>query len=412
LRRFSMKEYRNFKRNGINFISYNNTELNIMKNMIKNLTLSILIIIVCSIFSGAVLGQSTLDGHFLINAPESSVFRVNGASNLNGKIKIISTQSGDIEVIFKKMAKASSRSEEKRFLNLIDLRLTPVSEDRTDLIILSPSHAPWEGTNHQIKLEIIVKLPEQMMIEGRGKFLNFDISGPFKGIDLDCEFTTVRATRIFGTVDILTTEEDVSLKAIKGSVKVETIHGNITASDIIIPSGYAVFTTEQGTIELDNIQGSVEAYTAHAEINVRDIDASDGSIVLRTNYSPVKVEDVSGALICETNYSPIVIKGLVLNHGESKIETSYSPIEVEITEILDSDIYIENNYQNITLKIPQSSSVRLYGSVNKGGQIRARDLNILPVLLEPNRLEGTLESGVSRIEAKVTGVGDIFFEGY
>jgi hypothetical protein len=126
----------------------------------------------------------------------------------------------------------------------------------------------------------------------------------------------------------------------------------------------------------------------------------------------VTVEDISGALICETNHSPITIKEFVLSHGESKIETSYSPIEVEIAEILDSDIYIENDYENITVQLPQSSSTRLIGSVDRGGQIRASGLNILPTLLEPDRLEGTLDSGVSRIEIKVTGVGDILFEGY
>ncbi len=336
-----------------------------------------------------------------------SDFVIKANVNLNGAIHILSNQTDEIKVAFTKSAKASSKPESKRFIDLIDLKLNSNSSDEMILEILSPSHAPWEGSNYSVWLELYVEVPEKMNIKGKCRFMEIKIVGPFHDINLDCEFSDISLGKIFGSVEIVTTHSNLNLKSIKGNLRAETSNGEITAEDIEIKAGYAFFETTHGKINLTRIQGSVEAYTNYAPIKANEIDASDGSVVLRTNYAPLDISDISGEIICETNYSPITANNLKINHGHSKIETIYASIKARFNAMENSDIFISNGYNNVELILPSDISARLIASVEKGGKIHTKGIGIKPVLLDPTRLEGVLGGGNSRIEVKVSGVGDI-----
>lgn len=336
-----------------------------------------------------------------------SDFVIKANVNLNGAIHIFSNQTDEIKVTFTKNAEASSKPESKRFIDLIDLKLSSNSSDEIILEILSPSHAPWEGRNHSVWLELYIEVPEKMNIKGKCRFMEIKIVGPFHDIILDCENSDISLGKIFGSVEIVTTHSDIYLKSIEGDLRAETSNGEITAEDIEIKTGYAFFETTHGNINLTRIQGSVEAYTSHAPIKANEIDASDGSIVLRTNNAPINISDISGEIICETDYYPITVKNLNINHGHSKIETSYAPISAQFNALKNCDIFISNGYNNVELILPSDVSARLIASVEKGGKIHTRGIGIKPVLLDPTRLEGVLGGGNSRIEVKVSGVGNI-----
>ena len=383
-----------------------------MKSVRNCLKAFIVIVMFLFAISSSAYTETVQSGSLTYTLSDHAVFRVSGATNLNGNIRIESTQSAHIEISFESNAKASSPSEEKRFLDLIDYKLIPSGRDMIEFIIWSPTHAPWEGSNHHLFLDIRIKVPEKMEIEVRGKFLDYDISGPFEGVDFKSEFSAVTIERIYGTVEIETTAKEVVLRTIKGEIYAKTTHGDITAGDLIVKSGNAIFQSESGAIYLKDVRGSVEAYTAHAVINVENIDASEGSIVLRTDYSPIYVKQTQGEIICETNHAPITITDAIIDHGQSEIETSFAPVEAEFDNISDCDIYITSNYDDVSLKLPHDVSARLLASVGGGGQIRARNLNVYPTLLNPTRFEGILDDGDSRIEVKVSGVGNVLFDGY
>ncbi|MEE8418061.1 MAG: hypothetical protein V3S06_05285 [candidate division Zixibacteria bacterium] len=349
-------------------------------------------------------------GNLLAELSGQSVFEIRGSTNLQGAIRILSRQTSNVKIAFDKMAKASSEAESRRFLDLIDFKLQ-VEDDRVVFKILSPSHAPWEGSDHSVRVEIFVELPEKMSIEGKFDFMVVNIGGPFQGVDLESGFSNISVERIFGPVEIVTTYGYIQLHAIKGRLRAETQNGKISVSDIIIPSGYALLQSSNGMIRLQDIQGPVEAYTSYAEINAIDIEAPDGSVVLRTSYAPIKVQRVRGELIFETSYGPMEIVDVSINHGQSRFETSHAPITARFIDISNCELYIANDYNGIDLSIPRDISAVLVASVSEGGRISTRNLSLKPTVLNLTRLEALLGDGDSRIEVKVSGIGSINVNG-
>lgn len=349
-------------------------------------------------------------GNLTAKLSSQSIFEIRGSTNLAGVIRILSRQIGDVNITFDKWARASSEAESRRFLDLIDFKLR-VIDDRVIFKILSPSHAPWEGSDHKIRVEIFVELPEKMSIEGESNFMQLNIGGPFQGVDMKSGFSAVAVERIFGPVEIVTTYGNIQLHAIKGRLRAETQNGKIAASDIIIPSGYALLRSANGMIRLENVQGPVEAYTSYAEIIAIDIEAPEGSVVLRTSYAPIKVRKVKGELICETSYGPVEVFEASLNHGHSRFETNHAPIVARFEEISNCEVYIANDYNNVDLSLPQDISAILVAGVGEGGRIYTRNLSLQPTVLDLTRLEAVLGDGDSRIEVKVSGIGSINVDG-
>jgi hypothetical protein len=349
-------------------------------------------------------------GNLLAELSGQSVFEIQGSTNLPGKIRVLSRQLGDVKIAFDKSARASSDAESRRFLDLIDFKLR-VEDDRVLFKILSPSHAPWEGSNHSVNVEIIIELPEKMSIEGKSDLMDIDIGGPFEGVDLKSTFSNIGVERIYGPVEIVTTSGDIQLYAIKGKLRAETQNAKIEVRDVIIPSGYAILQSVNGMIKLEDIQGPVEAYTSYAQIDATDIDAPDGSVVLRTSYAPIKVQNVRGELICETSYSSVEAMDVTINHGHSRFETSYAPITAHFNEISNCELYIANDYNSVELSVPRDVSAILVAGVDRGGRIQTRNLSLKPTALDLTRLEGLLGGGGSRIEVKVDGIGSIDIDG-
>jgi len=342
---------------------------------------------------------------------DESVFEIRGSRNLNGAIGIVSQSGNEVEVTFRKQARAETQAQAKRFLDLIDVRLQSTDPDRVSLSILTPSDSPWAGSDYQVSLDILVRLPEKMKIEGQAQFMQLNVRGPFAGVSFHSEFSPLNLQGLSGPIDIATSFAAVELSDITGSVTAETRYGAMKATNITIPLGTAIFKNTGGVITLKDIQGPVEAYTSYSTIDASDIDAAEGSIVLRTSYSPINVSGVSGELICETSFSPINIVDGDLTHGQSKIETSYSPISAELSNIDGSKLFIYNNYNNINLSVPTDISSQVVASVDEGGRIRATNLPVKPTFLDVTRLEGLLGDGRGWIELKVSGIGKINIEG-
>jgi hypothetical protein len=324
-----------------------------------------------------------------------------------GKIQIVSNQTGDIRVAYTITAAAESQSEAKRFLDLVDIKLDTNKREKAILEILAPSHVPWGGSKYSVNVELLVEIPEKINIEGECRFLSIEVIGPFQDIDFDCDNSTISLSKIYGSIRINTTNSNINLNSIRGDLRAETTNGSVTIDGMEIVSGYAYLETTNGNIRLDGIQGSIEAYTTYSSIRADNIDASEGSVVLRTNYAPIDVSNVSGEIICETNYYPVNIVDSDINHGHSKIETSYAPIKAQFNRLENCEVYISSEYNNVELRLPPETSARLVASVDKGGKIHTKSIPIVPVSLEPTRLEAILGEGEARIEVKVNGVGNI-----
>jgi len=349
-------------------------------------------------------------GTLMATLSGQSLFIIKGSKNLSGEAQILSRQGENISIAYKKTARTSSEKESKRFLDLIDFKLT-VDDDQATFSILSPSQAPWEGSNYSVNIGIVIELPEKMEIQGSTNFMKLDIDGPFQGVELSSTFSNMDIQRIYGPVTVKTNSGEIKLSAIKGEVEIDTQNGGITADDIYIQSGYAVLKTTHSPITLSNISGPVEAYTSFAGIWVRDIESPNGSVVLNTSYGSIEVDEMTGELICETSYAPITVTNSTINHGYSRIETSHAPINADIAKIDRCELYIANEYSNIDLGLPDNISTKLIAGVGRGGRIYVSGLDLRPTVLENTRLEAIVDEGESRVELNVSGIGNINISG-
>jgi hypothetical protein len=356
--------------------------------------------------------QETVEktGRFTGAAEDASLFKIDGSANLSGSLKILSKTGNEIEIDYRKWARAGSKSQAERFLDLIEVKMQP-GADRVVLSILTPSDSPWGGTDYGVGLDIFVRLPEKMHIDCDMRFMKLDVRGPFAGIRVISEFSELNLEEIKGPVEMTTSFAPVRLHNINGSVRAETRYSLIEASNIIVALGSAIFQNTGGPISLREIRGPVEAYTSHSKIVASDIDAAEGSVVFRTSYSPIEASAISGEIICETSFSNVEISAISLTHGQSKIETSYSPINAEFARIDNGQLFVYNNYNDINLTLPAAISSQIVAMIEEGGRIHSTNLPVRPTYLDATRLEGTLGGGGARIELKVDGIGTIDIAG-
>jgi hypothetical protein len=349
-------------------------------------------------------------GNLLVTGDGIDYLEIQGSKNLSGSIGIVTRDEAQITVNYRITARAGSESQASRFLDLISLKISSLN-DKSVLSIITPLDAPWQGTNHQVSLDILIAVPEKLGIKGDIQFMRFDASGPFSGIELKAAYSAINITGVSGTVDVATSFAAMQMADINGVIKAENKYGAIKAIDVTVNDRGAIFQNTGGAIELQNVKGPVEAYTSYSPINATDIIADEGSIVFRTSYSPINVENVTGELICETTFSPIAISDCSLTHGQSKIETSYSPIDADFNSINDSQLFMYNNYNNINIMLPRDLSAHLLAIVDRGGRIHTSELPIKPTQIDASHLEGYIGGGDNRIELKVSGIGTIEIQG-
>jgi len=379
--------------------------------MRKTIILSVFTILLSGILAAQVKTFEPVDLDCSAEGKSVLVFRT--PQNINCKIRIYAVENENLKLTYTKWAKAGSDDQQSRFADLIDVQLKQKKhhDDEIELNILSPTMAPWQGTDYSAGVNIDIAVPPNFSIDSRTSNSTVTIEGPFNVAEVYNEFGNVRLAEITEETTVKGSYSDVNLSNIKGYLSVETSNGSITASEIEIVEGPAFFETSNGAVKLREIMGSVEVHTSYKPIEVEEIDALDGAVVLTTNYNEINVRNASGELVCETTHSPITLSGISLTHGTSKIETKHAPIYLGLLDINDAQLIINNTYSGIKVELEDNISSRLLVAVDDGGKIHTKHLAIKPITINRNRLEGIVGDGLANIELTVDGIGEINIEG-
>jgi len=379
--------------------------------MRKIILLSAFSILLCGIIAAQVKTFDPID--LDCSAEGKSVFMFRTPQNINCQVRIHARDSENLKATYTKWARAGSEDQQNRFADLIDVQLKQKKHhnDEIELSILSPTMAPWQGTDYSAGVNIDIAVPPDFAIDSRTSNSSVLITGPFKNAEVYNEFGDVKLEEITEETIVKGSYSNVELVDINGYITVETANGSIKASGLEIIDGPALFETSYGTVKLREITGSVEVLTSYKSIDVDEIDALDGAVVLTTNYSEINVKNLSGELICETSHSPITLSGVSLTHGTSKIETKHAPILLRLREINDAQLIINNTYSGISVELEDIISSRLLLAVDDGGKIHTKHLAIKPITINRNRLVGIVGDGLANIELTVDGIGEIKIEG-
>lgn len=376
-------------------------------------TLSILMMLF--VVGGNVYSQqpSTGKGILTISADGKTILEILTPQNLKCDILVETHANNTVEVEYDKWAKAKSSKQEKRFIDLIEVKLddNAAAGEGLRLRVLTPIRAPWEGSNYSAGVNFEISVPENFKIESRNSYSAIRLYGPFSDVRVDNEYGPIKVKDVKGRLVVKTSHSEVELSRIEGEISVETSYSGIQASRLIIGENPGYFETSYGDILLDDIKGSVEAFTSYNSITASDIDAGSGSVVLKTSYGKIGAENINGELVCETSYNPIDLGNVSLTHGVNMIETKYSPVNLDIKSIDEAQLFVNNTYGSINISLISDMSARLILNVDEGGRIHTSGFSIKPLVMERNRLEGIVGDGQAKIELNVNGIGEINIKG-
>ena len=359
-------------------------------------------------------GRTVSHGNLNTTVGNKSLLEIVTPDNLQCNINLETHHQNNITAEYQVWAHAKNAEQEDRFLKLIAVKLDNRggSDEAIKIRVLAPTTAPWEGTSYGVGADLEIWVPENFEIDTKMMRGDIVIEGPLKYAEVDCEYGSVEISYIDGETSIKTSYADIEASYLEGAVSIESIYSNITAEYITITSGIGTFSSSNGKLDLENITGPIEATTSNENIIAENLIAEFGSIILRTNYGRIDGDLIKGELIAETSYQPINLDDIYLLSGSSRIETFYSPINVEVSQIDDTELTVNNTYNSINLLLPDDMSGKLILNIDEGGKIHTKGLSIKPLVMDKNRLVGLVGDGAAKIESNVSGIGDIYIEGY
>ena len=168
--------------------------------------------------------------------------------------------------------------------------------------------------------------------------------------------------------------------------------------EVTVPRRFEVNArTGGGGIELTDTVGAVKLNTSGGDISARNLD---GTVWLRTSGGQISAEKVRGDVDANTSGGDIRLIGI---DGRIKGHTSGGGVRVSLVGD-NRGISATTSGGSIELILPRNATGDVSASTS-GGHITT-DIPVTTTLVKETRLEGTLNGGGQRIEARTSG-GDI-----
>ena len=380
-----------------------------IRTAIKTLSLTI------AVAAGIALAQTGThtNGTATLTATDVSILEIDTPQNLHCKINLNTHGSQSVDISYDKWARAKSSTQEQRFIDLIEIKFDAksINEDRMTIKVLSPTRAPWEGTDYGVGVTLNILVPKDFEIESRSTNSELDFTGPLSRAKIENDYGEITIGDVHGMTVIKTSYSTISLSRLSGEVNIDAVNSPITADNIILNEDTGLFETTNAEVKLNNIVGSLEAQTSYNSITAQNVITDDGSVVLRTTYGKIDARGIKAELVCETSYEQIKLSDIDLTHGLSTFETSFSPIDIEFSNIIDSEVSINNSYSGINISLPPKPSAKLILTVDEGGKIHTQGFPIKPLVMQKDRLVGIVGDGLSKVEANIDGIGEINIQG-
>jgi hypothetical protein len=292
--------------------------------------------------------------------------QLSGPSNLSGHVVIVIGRDDSLTVEINKVLRVESEEIAAELNDEIQVAFRRAdSVMRVD--IRTPSGAPWEGSDWGVTLDLTISIPTNWDLSFDTRHFDYDLTGPFRDVNITTEFGRVKLSRVTRRVDV---------------------RGSYTG------------------IELAEIKGEITARTTYADIDVRRaISDVDRPAQLVNTSGPITVVGLAGALIVETHYAPIRLERISLVGSTSRVIGDNAQIDMDIVEFGRVRLEIETSYAPIRLHVPSHLSARLNVAVGNLGTIRTDGLEIQthPDLLGTRRLEGICGSGDGIIDIRSSG---------
>jgi len=303
-------------------------------------------------------------------APKAKI-TIASAIHLSGTVKITSHSVDSLRVEYRKVAKASGRSQAIDFIDLISV----VAEGRVESPVVrmrAPNPAPWSGTNYSGSVEASLVVPVGTEVEIQAPVFDVTVVGPLRALDIPESLGRLEISGITERLNVATANRRVILSDISGRISAATTNSTLMAERITCMDDQARFRNDGGDINIDGLVGSLNARNSYGRVTVDKFEPRGSSSYIR---------------------------------GTS------GPISVEIISMSEGQLVITNRQEDIEISVPDTLSAFYTLSVDEDGIIEATNFSFTPDLVERDRLN--LVSGDGRVDVRgsVKGKGNIFIRG-
>lgn len=277
--------------------------------------------------------------------------------NSMGNVDVTKGEGEKIEV----EANITIKNNDVEYAAKISESLVSISEEKNTKISSNSKKYSNNGKIGSIKIDYSVKVPDTVNVEVDNKFgdvslVDLALSGKVHngngkvtvealGGDLivDSSFGDIDVRDIKGETELYLKNGHVVANNCSKNIKIENSFGDIEIDGI---KGIATITNTNGKTKGSGIDGNVNVISKFGDVilsNVSgsvDVDDANGSVDISTVGRDVKVKNTFG----DTKISN-VNKGITLN-------SSNGDITVETDKVITQDVYIENKFGDIILKLP------------------------------------------------------------
>ncbi len=254
--------------------------------------------------------------------------------------EVVVTGSASKQIIARLSAEiaADSRTQEKKLLSEIDLKLEATPSGYL-ITATAPTHNR-DGENCRIisnNLEIM--LPS---------------SNP---VEVTCAFGSVSARDLNGGIQTASEYSQVEIEDVKGGVQVTSNMGGI---GLISCSGPFRISNAYAPITIEDCSGQFDIQNSYSEIGLEDCT---GNTTIR-NSGSISISNHTGDMRISNSFGPIEIDGL---SGNLSAANQFSPLSVQNIK---GTVVVENANANIDL----TNIMGKLSATNKFGQISAEQL--------------------------------------
>jgi hypothetical protein len=290
---------------------------------------------------------------------------------LSGNIRIVSHVSDSLLVVYRKVAKAATRSQAIDFIDLISV----VIEGRTETPVIkmrAPNPAPWSGTDYSGQVELELTIPSGAELEIQAPTFDVTATGPLRALDIPESMGRLEISKITERLNVSTANRGVTLSDLAGQISAATTKSSLVARNIASPDDQARFRNDGGDIDIIGLVGTLNIKNSYGRITIEQWEAKGQSSYIR---------------------------------GAS------GPVSIELTAMLEGQLVVSNRQEDIEITVPDLLSAFYTLSVDDDGVIEATNFSFTPDLVERNRLN--LQSGDGRVDIRgsVKGQGNIFIRG-
>lgn len=165
--------------------------------------------------------------------------------------------------------------------------------------------------------------------------------------------------------------------------------------EVTVPRHYEVdIRTSGGSIDLKDTVGTVRLYTSGGDITARNLN---GTVGLRTSGGQIAAERIQGDVNAKTSGGDVRLLDI---DGSIEGHTSGGNVRVSLAGS-NRGIIATTSGGNVEVILPPGTSGDVAASTS-GGDVRT-DIPVTTTVVKHGRLEGTLNGGGQRIEARTSG---------